>query len=143
MKTTTAKMYLASDSTIASEMNYLLFTDGNGKWYSVVGSRIGELTIDGSDCDSDTDNEIIADALREAISGGEIVSIRDFVIDAISNGSEIASYQGKTIEDIDRENNYHEDLDSGDILPNENGCHEYYWPIAEEKLEWDEDGDLV
>jgi len=128
-------------------MNYLLFTDGNGSWYSVHGSRIGDLIIDGEDRGDYTDNEIIANALKEAINGGEIDSIRDFVIGAMSYGPEdsleIEEYKGKSIEDIELENNYHKDIFSGDVLPNDNGCHEYYWLIAEEDLEWDEDGDLI
>lgn len=99
--------------------NYaLLITDGEGHWITIDESWF-PVKLDAYDEDDRLDDEANAQIIRDAIKSGEMYDADDF-FDEYSNDERCYTpgYDGfTTLDEIDKAENYVEDIDSGDVHP--------------------------
>lgn len=104
----TNKMYLQSDN---GGYGVLIQDIENGKWYYWSDYH---LPID---LDGETD-EVNAAMIRTAIENGDMYDADDFVSETDDTDEhEISAYDGLSLDDIDRLENYEQDPYSGDVHP--------------------------
>lgn len=102
------KMYLQSDNG----GNGILIQDiETNRWYYWDEYHL-PINLDGK-----TDEEN-AEIIRAAIENGDMYDVDDFVTETDDPGDhEIKEYAGMNIDEIDRKENYVEDIYSGDVHP--------------------------
>lgn len=102
------KMYLQSDN---GGYGILIQDTKSRKWYYWSEYHLPV------DLNGETDEENAA-IIRAAIENGDMYDADDFITDAEDTDEhEIAAYEGLSLDDIDRMENYEQDTYSGDVHP--------------------------
>lgn len=112
----TNKMYLQSDN---GGYGILIQDTESRKWYYWSEYHL-PVDLTG---ESDEEN---AEIIRAAIESGDMYDADDFITDTEDTDEhEIAAYEGLSLDDIDRMENYEQDAYNGDVHPK--NCDTVNW----------------